>query len=140
MMFEQRKKRPMAISTGIETVTLAGAGVDIAADVGGPVDGTPVVLLHGGGQTRFSWGRAGAELAVAGYRTISLDLRGHGESGWSADGDYRLDRVVDDLAAVLSDLPAPAFLVGASLGGQIGRASCRERVCQAVEISVGAAS
>lgn len=107
----------MAISTGIETVTLAGAGVDIAADVGGPVDGTPVVLLHGGGQTRFSWGRAGAELAVAGYRTISLDLRGHGESGWSADGDYRLDRFVDDLAAVLSDLPAPAFLVGASLGG-----------------------
>src|SRR3546814_2643087 len=43
--------------------------------------------------------------------------RGHGESGWSADGDYRLDRFVDDLAAVLSDLPAPAFLVGASLGG-----------------------
>src|SRR3546814_17578521 len=75
MMFEQRKKRPMAISTGIETVTLAGAGVDIAADVGGPVDGTPVVLLNGGGQTRFSWGRAGAELAVAGSRPLSVDLR-----------------------------------------------------------------
>jgi non-heme chloroperoxidase len=96
---------------------LQGAGVEIAADVGGPEGGVPVVLLPGGGQTRFSWGGATARLADSGYRVLSLDLRGHGESGWSPDGDYRLDRFVGDLAAILHTLPRPAFLVGASLGG-----------------------
>ena len=96
---------------------LRGAGLAIAADIGGPDDGQPVVLLHGGGQTRHSWGTARALLADKGYRVISADLRGHGKSGWSSDGDYRLDRFVDDLTVILTDLPRPTFLVGASLGG-----------------------
>lgn len=96
---------------------LRGAGVEIAADLAGPDGGVPVVLLHGGGQTRFSWGVAGKRLGESGFRSVAVDLRGHGESGWSPDGDYRLDRFVDDLVAVLEDLSAPAFLVGASLGG-----------------------
>lgn len=97
--------------------TLQGAGLTIAADIGGPDDGPPVVLLHGGGQTRHSWGAASRLLEDRGYRVVSIDLRGHGESAWSSDGDYRLDRFVDDLTAILADLPRPAFLVGASLGG-----------------------
>ncbi|MDD3797782.1 MAG: alpha/beta hydrolase [Novosphingobium sp.] len=99
---------------------LKGAGVPIAADVGGPEHGVPVVLLHGGGQTRFSWGQATRRLASTGYRVCSVDLRGHGESGWSPDGDYRLDRFVDDLAGVLSMFDRPAFVVGASMGGMTG--------------------
>jgi non-heme chloroperoxidase len=98
-------------------VTLQGAGVTIAADAGGPEDGQSVVLLPGGGQTRHSWGAATTLLASRGYRVLSLDLRGHGDSGWAPDGDYSLDRFVDDLAAILADLPRPAFLIGASLGG-----------------------
>lgn len=94
-----------------------GAGVSIAGDVGGPLDGIPVVLLPGGGQTRFSWRGAVSVLADRGFRVISLDLRGHGESGWSTDGDYRLDRFVDDVVTVLRGLRRPPFLVGASLGG-----------------------
>jgi len=101
----------------MQPVTLQGADVPIAADVGGPEGGRPVLLLPGGGQTRHSWGAAGALLADSGYRVVSADLRGHGDSGWSPDGDYRLDRFVDDVAAIVAALPRPAVLVGASLGG-----------------------
>lgn len=97
-----------------------GAGVDIAADVAGPVDGAPVLLLHGGGQTRGAWGTALAEGARRGFRMISADLRGHGESGWAADGAYRLTDHATDVAAIAAELPVPPFLVGASLGGSIG--------------------
>jgi non-heme chloroperoxidase len=102
---------------GRETVHFAGAGVRLAADVAGPAGGKPIVFLHGGGQTRASWKRAVEVLAGRGYRVISLDLRGHGESDWSPDGDYQLDRFVDDLEAILPTLGAPPVLVGASLGG-----------------------
>lgn len=101
----------------MQPVTLEGAGVSIAADVGGPEGGHPVVLLPGGGQTRHSWGAAGALLAAKGYRVVSIDLRGHGDSDWSPDGDYRFERFVDDVAAIVAALPRPAVLVGASLGG-----------------------
>ena len=41
----------------VERVDLVGAGgVRLAADVFGSHDDPPVVLLHGGGQTRFAWG------------------------------------------------------------------------------------
>lgn len=106
----------------------AGAdGVRLAADVAGPSGGAPVVLLHGGGQTRASWKGAVTALASRGYRAVSLDLRGHGDSDWSNDGDYQLDRFVDDLAMVLPVLGAPAVLVGASLGGLAALLAVGER-------------
>jgi pimeloyl-ACP methyl ester carboxylesterase len=42
-----------------------------------------VVFLHGGGQTRRSWGRAAAAVAERGWQAITVDMRGHGESDWS---------------------------------------------------------
>ena len=76
----------------IETQRLTGSGgVTLGADVGGPASGQPVVLMHGGGQTRGAWKKAATTLADAGYRVVSLDLRGHGESDWAPDGDYGLD-------------------------------------------------
>ncbi len=53
----------------------------------------------------------------AGYHCITLDLRGHGESEWSPEANYRLSDYVGDLNAVVSTLPRPPVLVGASLGG-----------------------
>ncbi len=93
------------------------AGVDLAADILGPDDGPPVILLHGGGQTRHSWSGTLGSLADEGWRACSVDLRGHGESGWPDDGDYSLDAFAADVAAVARSLDRPPAIVGASLGG-----------------------
>ncbi|MFI6168122.1 alpha/beta fold hydrolase [Nocardia sp. NPDC051052] len=95
-------------------------GLELAADQFGPVDGPLVVFLHGGGQTRHSWKQTGAKLGAAGMRVVTLDARGHGDSAWSEDGDYRRDTMVRDLLLVLEQLGAPAVVVGASMGGITG--------------------
>ena len=88
-------------------------GTDVAGDPGGP----PVVLLHGGGQTRHSWGTTLKALAEHGWRAYAVDLRGHGDSEWAADGDYTLDAFAGDVVAIARALGTPPALVGASLGG-----------------------
>ena len=54
-----------------------------------------------------------------GYRAITVDLRGHGDSDYAPDGDYSLDRFVEDIADVVFHLSQPPVFVGASLGGMI---------------------
>ncbi|SRR5581483_4419953 len=99
-------------------VTFTGRdGNAIAGDEAGPPDGPPVVLLHGGGQTRHSWGTTLGVLGDRGWRAYSLDLRGHGGSEWAPDGDYTLDAFAGDVVAVSRQLGRPPALVGASLGG-----------------------
>lgn len=92
-------------------------GLLLAADVIGKPENPPVVLLHGGGQTRSSWGDTAHGLASEGFYVVALDLRGHGDSAWSPDGAYGVDHYVGDLRAVCASLGRPAALVGASLGG-----------------------
>lgn len=93
--------------------------VEIVADVAGPPDGTPVILLHGGGQTRGAWGGALHEGARRGFLMISADLRGHGESGWSPDAAYGMGDHAGDVRAISAALGRAPFLVGASLGGMV---------------------
>ncbi|WP_375398084.1 alpha/beta fold hydrolase [uncultured Sphingomonas sp.] len=94
-------------------------GISLAAHAVGPEEGAPVLLLGGIGQTRHSWRRTAERIAASGRRAILLDLRGHGESGWSADGGYTLPRLAADITAVIAALGRPAVLVGASLGGKV---------------------
>jgi pimeloyl-ACP methyl ester carboxylesterase len=84
--------------------------VHIVGDVGGDATAPPVILLHGGGQTRHSWGGAMRELVSRGYQVVNLDARGHGDSEWAADGDYSLDALVADLTAVIDTLASPPAL------------------------------
>lgn len=105
----------MPVSAPYEITTKEG--LCLRGDVAGPVDGRPVVLLHGGGQTRHSWARTMQVLADNGYRALAYDARGHGDSDWSPTGDYAISALSDDLLAVLSDLDRPAALIGASMGG-----------------------
>jgi pimeloyl-ACP methyl ester carboxylesterase len=92
-------------------------GIRIAADVAGDPRDPPVVFLHGGGQTRHSWRGTARIVADRGWRTYTVDLRGHGESAWSEAGEYGLDDFGADVEAILDDIGRPAALVGASLGG-----------------------
>ena len=98
-------------------LTFAGDGIQIAADAWGAPDAAPVLFLHGGGQTRHAWGGTAAAVAAAGWYAISMDLRGHGESERSPDGDYSPDPLVADLRCVVGALGRPPVAVGASLGG-----------------------
>ena len=92
-------------------------GIGLVGDRRGDPGRAPVVFLHGGGQTRYSWGDTAATVAQRGWQTLALDARGHGESDWSEVGDYRLESFADDVRLVLEHLDEPPVLVGASLGG-----------------------
>ncbi len=101
---------------------LAGAGLTLAADAYGPDDGPPVVLFHGGGQTRHAWGGTARLLGDKGWRATTVDLRGHGDSDWAGTGEidgagYTLDEFAADVRAVAAVQTAPPVLIGASLGG-----------------------
>jgi pimeloyl-ACP methyl ester carboxylesterase len=101
-------------------------GNRLASDAAGPVDGPPAVLLHGGGQTRHSWGTTLGALGDKGWRAYAVDLRGHGDSEWAADGDYTLDAFAGDVLAISKALSSPPALVGASLGGVASLAAIGE--------------
>jgi len=92
-------------------------GIELVADTWGSPDHQPAVLLHGGGQTRHAWKRTASVLAGHGYYAIAADLRGHGDSGWSPDGGYAIDRFADDVRTLAASLPRKPILIGASLGG-----------------------
>jgi pimeloyl-ACP methyl ester carboxylesterase len=92
-------------------------GVHLVADVRGDPNDWPVLFLHGGGQTRFAWGRTAETVANNGWRTIALDLRGHGDSDWAPNGDYSKTSFCADIVAVADAVGKPPVLVGASLGG-----------------------
>jgi pimeloyl-ACP methyl ester carboxylesterase len=96
------------------------SGNMLAGDVYGE-EGPPVLLLHGGGQTRHAWKKTGDLIARMGRVAYAVDQRGHGDSEWVADGAYQYTDFAAD-ARVLGDTLAersgvrPA-VVGASLGG-----------------------
>ena len=108
-----------------------GNGLTIVADVVGPENGAPVVLMHGGGQTRHSWRNGLNALAARGYWVMSMDSRGHGQSGWDPQGDYTLDAQVADLVSVLAQIPPKPALVGASMGGITAMAAVGEQLVDA---------
>ena len=101
-----------------ESVVFVGAGgLELRADAFGDRSGPTVLLLHGGGQTRHSWGGTARLLAERGWRAVAVDLRGHGESAWAPDGRYSIDDFAADVVAVAGALGQRPVLVGASLGG-----------------------
>jgi pimeloyl-ACP methyl ester carboxylesterase len=83
--------------------------------------GRPVLLLHGGGQTRHAWARTARRLAEDGFHAVALDQRGHGDSAWIEDGSYAFADFGADAAAVARRIAeergAKPVSIGASLGG-----------------------
>lgn len=85
-------------------------------------DGQPVVLIHGFPLDGHSWEKQAAALLDAGYRVISYDRRGFGQSSQPTTG-YDYDAFAADLNALLEQLDVQnAVLVGFSMGtGEVGR-------------------
>lgn len=101
-----------------DTVYFEGRdGLRLVGDRRGDPRRAPVIFLHGGGQTRHSWGSTAERVAECGWQALTLDARGHGDSAWSDSGDYRLESFAEDVRLVIGQLEHRPVLVGASLGG-----------------------
>jgi pimeloyl-ACP methyl ester carboxylesterase len=92
-------------------------GIILKADAYGDPNNPPVILSHGGGQTRHSWGGTAGVLAEHGWYAVAYDHRGHGESDWSEEGLYDLAHFALDMACLARSFSEAPVIVGASLGG-----------------------
>lgn len=81
-----------------------------------------LILQHGGRDHARSWDQM-AQALRKDWHVVCPDLRGHGDSDWSPEGNYRMDAMVYDLAqlvhTLLPDESAKVAIVGHSLGGSV---------------------
>lgn len=112
----------MTRSVSHKAITLKGASDnDLVGEVYGE-QGPPVLLLHGGGQTRHAWRKTGDTIARMGRVAYAIDQRGHGDSEWVKDGAYNFPNFAEDAVALADTIAARhggarPVTVGASLGG-----------------------
>lgn len=79
----------------------------------------PLLCLHGITQTAHSWDEVAPALART-HHVRALDQRGHGDSTWAPDGDYRITTQNGDVERFLGAIDAaPAILVALSMGGLV---------------------
>jgi pimeloyl-ACP methyl ester carboxylesterase len=82
-------------------------------------EGVPLLLLHGFGNEAHIYDDFAPQVAPY-YRTLALDLRGHGDSGRDPERRYDYEYHVRDLECVTQALGIDRFvLLGHSLGGRI---------------------
>ena len=85
------------VNSSPQTVEFSGAGgLTLIADEWNRGTHTPperptILMLHGGGQNRFSWKNTGQILADDGFHVVALDSRGHGDSDRAPDADYDVE-------------------------------------------------
>ncbi len=107
----------------------SGDGTALAGEAQGDSRAPEILFIHGLRQARLSWEKQFADPALAGFRMVSFDLRGHGDSDKpvSLDAYSDADHWADDIAAVIDGarLRRPV-LVGWSLGGFVAGAYLRK--------------
>jgi pimeloyl-ACP methyl ester carboxylesterase len=87
-------------------------------DWGNP-DAPPLLLIHGGRDHARSWDWVAEELRHD-WHVIAPDLRGHGDSSWSPDGNYEMSAFVYDVAQLVHQLNLePVSIIAHSMGGNI---------------------
>ena len=93
-------------------------GIDLAVCEWGPQDGAPLLLAHGGFDFAQTFSVFAPLLSAAGYRVVSWDQRGHGDSEhatlYSTEADIR-----DALCILDSISPSPIPFIGHSKGGSL---------------------
>ncbi|ALA17858.1 alpha/beta fold hydrolase [Chelatococcus sp. GW1] len=110
-------------------VVRSADGTMLAGEAQGDVQAPEILFIHGLRQSRLSWEKQFADPALAGFRLVGFDLRGHGDSDKpnTLDAYSDADRWADDIAAVIAGarLRRPV-LVGWSLGGFVAGAYLRK--------------
>ena len=88
----------------------------------GPIDGTPVVLLHGFPQDSRSWDRVSPLLHTRGYRTLAPDQRGYSPGARPRPRRaYRASELTADIVALIEGAGlGPVHLVGHDWGAAVG--------------------
>lgn len=128
---------PASMAAPEDVAFNGGGGLPMnAIDWGG--DGIPVIFLHGGSLTARTWDLVCVAMRED-FRCFALDMRGHGESGWS--NDYSIPAAVADVIALADTFAWPKMhLVGMSLGGTVAghtAAAYPARVASLAMIDVG---
>jgi pimeloyl-ACP methyl ester carboxylesterase len=116
-----------------EFLTVDGGTIAYEVTGSGPL----IVLAHGMGDSRASYGAVVPKLVAAGYRVAAADLRGCGESsvGWPA---WSRTAIAGDLIALIRHLGGPAVLVGHSISGgaaTIAAAQAPDLITAVVELA-----
>src|SRR5438309_2176796 len=85
-------------------------------------EGFPVVLVHGFTGNSRNWALTAPALADH-FRTVSIDLRGHGRSARpTREEDFRMEAMADDVYQLLQHLDiSECYLVGHSMGGMVSQ-------------------
>lgn len=94
------------------------SGIRLAVYEWGAVEAPPLILVHGAFDFARTFDVFAPLLADAGYRVVSYDQRGHGDSGHAALYSWVADER-DMLAVVDSTTRAPCIAVGHSKGGSL---------------------
>jgi pimeloyl-ACP methyl ester carboxylesterase len=98
---------------------IAGPAGAIHVSDGGRGSALPVLFVHGNGANLTQW-QAQLDHVRQSRRTVALDLRGMGKSAVPANGDYSIDAMASDVAAVADALHLKRFIiVGHSYGGGV---------------------
>lgn len=80
--------------------------------------GTPLLIVHGLSYFSYDWIPVAGELGRD-REVVAMDMRGFGDSDWSAQKDYSVPAMAEDIVAVLDHLGWPrAVLIGHSMGGR----------------------
>jgi pimeloyl-ACP methyl ester carboxylesterase len=115
----RRARRSAGLPAGRAMTIRSDDGTRLHTEIFGPDDGYPVVLSHGITCALRVWHNQIADLS-GDHRVIAFDHRGHGRSEIPSRHGYSLDRLADDLDAVLdATLRAGerAVIAGHSMGG-----------------------
>jgi pimeloyl-ACP methyl ester carboxylesterase len=106
--------------SGAGGITLVGDEWNRGAPDNSVADQPTILMLHGGGQNRFSWKNTGQILADEGYHVVAIDSRGHGDSDRAPGADYAVETLAADVLHVLDAIGRHVVVIGASMGGLTG--------------------
>lgn len=110
-----------AAATDIRHHTVTAGGLRFHVAEAGPIDGPPVLLLHGFPECWYSWRRQLPALAKAGFRVMAPDLRGYNLSDKPVDvSAYGAEQLTGDVVALSKALGYQRLdVVGHDWGGAV---------------------